>query len=157
MDNIISMVKDKVASVIGSDTDIPQDKKEETVKTATTSIIDGLKSSIKPDNISSFTSLLGMGGSGTQDTGQVKDNEITRGVESNVVSSLTSKVGLNQGSATMIAALLVPAVIALFAHKAKNSNGSGFDVGSLVKAFTGNGNSSSGGNIMEKVGSFFGK
>lgn len=160
LENIISMVKDQVMDKISGTAEIPEDKKTEVAQTTTSSIIEGLKNQMTPDNISSLKSMFGAAAESPEaDTEQIRQNGIAQGVESNVVSSLTSKTGLNTATATKIAALVVPAVIALFARKAKSGSGSDFDVGSLVNAFTGGNSSSSGSGkgIMDMVGNFFGK
>ncbi|MCC8019918.1 MAG: hypothetical protein LIO85_09130 [Rikenellaceae bacterium] len=163
LENIISLVKDQVMDKLPEDADIPADKKNEVAKTTTTSIIEGLKNQMTPENISSLKSMLGGTAAREGDTAAIRENGITQGVESNVVSSLTSKTGLNAATATKIAALVVPAVIAVFARRTKSGGGSGFDIGSLVSAFTGHGSSSSsstsggGSGIMDMVGKFFNK
>lgn len=159
LENIISLVKDQVTDKISGEADIPADKKTEVAQTITSSIIEGLKNQMTPENMSALKSMLGGGATQEGNTAEIRQNGITQGVESNVVSSLTSKTGLSAATATKIAALVVPVVIAVFARKAKNGGGSGFDIGSLVGAFTGSGSSSTGGGkgIMDMVGKFFGK
>ncbi|MCD8071743.1 MAG: hypothetical protein LUE10_00885 [Alistipes sp.] len=160
LENIISLVKNKVGDMIGSDADIPEDKKGQAVQATTTSLIEGLKDYATPENITSFASLLGTSGAHTENSSAIQKSNITQGLQSNVISSLTSKVGLDRGSAGKIAMMVVPAVIALFSHKANDRSDSGFNIGSIVNAFKGGAseNSSSGGEgILEKVGSFFGK
>ncbi|MCC8035432.1 MAG: hypothetical protein LIO77_05815 [Rikenellaceae bacterium] len=161
LENIISLVKDKVGDMIGKEADIPEEKKGEAVQATTASLIDGLKDYATPENITSFASLLGTGGAHSEDSSAIRQSNITQGLQSNVISSLTSKVGLDKGSASKIALLVVPAVIALFSHKANDRSDSGFNISSIVNAFKGaSGRSASSGggeSIMEKVGSFFGK
>lgn len=158
MDNILNLVKDQVMKTISEKVDVPAEKQQETVETTTSSIVDGFKDQITPGNIGEIMSLFGGGGSSA---GSLANSAIATGVQSSVVSALTSKVGLNQGLATTIAGIVVPAVISMLTQKAADKNDSSFDMGSLLEAFTGgkkDSNSSSGGmgGVIDMLGGLFG-
>lgn len=158
IDNILDLVKDQVVKSISSQVDIPADKQEQTVETAASSILDGFKSQISPGNIGEIMNLFGGGGGSSS----FASSAIAQGVQSTVVSALTSKVGLNKGLATTIAGLVVPAVMSMFSKKVNDSNEPGFDVGSLIDTFTGGsgGSKSSGGtlgSVINVLGGLFGK
>lgn len=157
MDNILDLVKDQVMKTISEKVDIPAEKQQETVETTTSSIVDGFKSQISPSNIGEIMSLFGGGGAGS-----LANSAIAKGVQSSVVSALTSKVGLNQGLASTIAGLVVPAVISMLSNKAADKNDSSFDLGTLLESFTGGGSkdssSSSGGlgGMIDMLGGLLG-
>lgn len=159
LDNILDLVKDQVVKSISDKVDIPADKQQETVETAASSILDGFKSQITPGNISEIMGLFGGGNS----AGSLGNSVIAQGVQSTVVSALTSKVGLNKGLATTIAGIVVPAVMSMFSKKVSDDNEPGFDIGSLIGAFTGGGNNSSSkssdtlGSVINVLGGLFGK
>ncbi len=162
LDNILDLVKDQVVKSISGNVEIPADKQEQAVDTTASSIIDGFKSQITPGNMGEIMNLFGGGNSGAGSPG---NSTIAQGVQSTVVSALTSKVGLNQGLATTIAGIVVPAVMGMFSKKVNDDNEPGFNIGSLIDTFTGGGNNSGGsgkssgmlGSIVSVVGRLFGK
>lgn len=158
MDNILNLVKDQVMKTISEKVEIPAEKHQETVETTTSSLIDGFKEQITPGNMGELISLFG---SSTGSADSIAGSTMAKGVQSTVVSALTSKVGLNQGLATTIAGLVVPAVIKMLTQKASDSSDSSFDMGSLLDAFTGgnkDGNASSGGmgGVIDMLGGLLG-
>lgn len=157
IDNILDLVKDQVVKSISGEVEIPAEKRDQAVETTATSILDGFKSQITPGNMGEIMNLFGGGGSSASSLG---NSMIAKGVESSVVSALTSKVGLNKGIATTIAGLVVPAVMSMFSKKVNDDNEPGFDVGSLIEAFTGGkggGVASKAGGLLSMLGGLFGK
>ena len=156
LEQIVNLVKGKVGDIVSQHADIPEDKKEETVKATTTSLVEGLQQYLTADNMSALTSLLGgakTGGSTGQTGGMLS------GIQNKIASTLTSTVGLNASLAQTIASKVVPAVMSLFSKKVDDDNEPGFNVGSLLKGLTGgsSGSSTGGGGLMDMVGSLFGK
>lgn len=147
LDNIVNLVKDQVlSSITGGNVEIPADKKDAIVDTTTESLMDGLKSNFTLDNLSSLTSMFSGDNSATS-------NNITSGLQSNVVSALSEKVGLGKDLSSTIASTVIPAVISMFQQKTNDPNDSTFSIESLMKMF--GGNNSSG--ILGALGSLFGK
>lgn len=147
LDNIIGLVKDQVLnSVTGGNIDIPADKKDQIVDTTASSFMDGLKSNISMDNLSSLTSLFG-----SKDS--TSTNSITSGIQSTVVASLCEKVGLSKELANTIASTAIPAIMGMFQSKANDPNDSSFSIESLIKSFSGG----KGGGILGALTGLFGK
>lgn len=156
MEEIMNLIKGQVEKTVASDMEIPKEKKKVTVETTTNSLIDGLKQYATPDNMSALTSLFG--GGKLEDTDAVS---MSKGLESNMVSALTSKAGLSTDSAQKLAMIVIPAVISLFGKKISDKNAPGFNIGSLIDTFTGTGkgknkNSNPLGNLMGMLGGLFG-
>lgn len=153
LENIISQIKSQVMDQVESHPDVPQEKKGETIEATTESIVSGLKQYIKPSNISAITSLF----KGKVSEMDVKSSTVAKNLESGVISSLTSKVGLQQNVAQSIASSVIPALIAMFTSKTREGS-SDFSVGSLISGFMGknSASSSSGGGLKNFVGGLFG-
>lgn len=150
LDMIMDLVKGQVMDTVGGVAGIPENKKAETVETTTNSLMEGLAKYATPENIAAFTSMLG---AGSKAGGQSAN--MASGLESGVVSSLTSKVGLSPQISKTIAAMAIPAVMALLGKKVNSKSEPGFNIGSLMGALTG-GKSQTGG-VMDMVGSLLGK
>ncbi|WP_163319275.1 DUF937 domain-containing protein [Dysgonomonas sp. 520] len=148
LDGIIDLVKKEALGVITNNADVPAEKQNEAVDTTASAILSSLKDHISFENIGAITSLLS---NGANSEGA---NNIVSGVQSSVVSALTSKVGLNQGVANTIATAVVPAIIGIFTKKNNDPNDTGFNVESLIKTFTGGGGM---GGILGAIGSLFGR
>jgi len=143
-EKIMGLVKDQVMDTVDK-TGVPEDKKEATIETTANSLIEGLKKYATPQNLSQFTSMLGIGNKEGSAT------DMSQSLESNVVSALTSKVGLNSAMAQKIAMMVIPAVMSLFKKKVDDDNEPGFNIGSLIGSLSsGNGNGS--GKVMDLLG-----
>ncbi len=149
LDNIIGLVKDQViSSVTGGNISIPADKKDQIVETTTNSLMDGLKSNLTLDNLSSLAGLFGGSGS-------IASNSITQSIQTSVVSSLCEKVGLSKEMSKTIAAVAIPAVMGMFQSKVNDPKDSSFSIDSLIKAFSGG--SGKGGGLLGALTGLFGK
>ena len=154
LEKIMDLVKGQVMNTVNGIPEIPEDKKTETVETTAHSLVDGLKKYATPENISSLTSMLGIGKS---NTGTAASGNMAGGLESSVVSALTSKVGLNPSIAQKIATTVIPAVMSLFKKKVDDDNEPGFNLQSLVGSLAGKGSGNSSGGVMDMLGGIFGK
>lgn len=154
LDNILNIVKEKAMDVVTGSNAIPEEKKLQTVEATTNALADGLKQNLHIGNISQLTSLFGGGSSPVE-------NPMISSIKNNVINALTQKVGLSQGIATTIATTVVSAVMKTFSNKVNDPNDKGFNLDSLIGAFTGgnggnaqNGESSAGG-LLGSLGKLF--
>ncbi len=139
----MDLVKGQVTKSVAGISGIPDDKKAATVDTTVHSLLDGLKKTATSGGISSLTSMFGAGGKSSGS-----------GLESGVVSALTSKVGLSPAIAQKIATSVVPLVMSLMKKRVADDNEPGFNLDSIVGGLTGKGSS---GGIMNMIGGIFGK
>ncbi|MCC8087992.1 MAG: DUF937 domain-containing protein [Rikenellaceae bacterium] len=154
-EKIMDLVKNQVMDKVSGNNDIPEEKKEQTVNTATSSLMDSLKKYATSENLSSLSSMFG-GGSST-DSSRQKADSVKNGIQSDMISNLMSKVGLSQGTASSLASGIIPAVMSLFSKKIKDNNDGDFNIGSLLSGLTGDDNSKEKNNVMDMVGNLFGK
>jgi len=158
-EKIMDLVKGQVAHTVKGMDKMPAGKKTETVETTAHSLVDSLKQYATPEHLSSLTSLLGIGGGHQAAQTDANPAHVAGGLESGVVSALTSKVGLSPSVAQKIAGSVIPAVMSLFKKKVDDDNEPGFNLGSLLGSLTGkgSGSGSSGGGLMDMIGGMFGK
>lgn len=156
-DKLINLIKEQVRKVLAQDPEIPAGKREETVNATTGSLVDGLKQYMTPENMPAIASLLGKG---TAAEYGFESSSMLSGIQSKIVSILTSKVGLKPQLAEKIAVSVIPAVTNFLSKETTDGKG-GFNLGSLISSFTGGGNGQSdtnfSGGLMDKIGSLFGK
>ncbi|MCD7963610.1 MAG: hypothetical protein LUF90_08735 [Rikenellaceae bacterium] len=153
-EKIMDLVKKQVMDKVSGNSEIPADKKEQTIDTATSSLMDSLKRYATPDNISSIASMFGAGKK--EEITEQKAAGITNGIKSDMITNLISKVGLSQGTANNLASGIVPAIMFLFSKKVSDDNDPDFNIGSILSSFTGDKNSDKSG-VMDMVGSILGK
>lgn len=151
LENILELVKGPVMEAVTGNNQIPADKKEAAVETTTSTIIDKLKDELIPDNLSDVVNMFS--GNSKNSFGS---NVMTQSIQTAVASALTGKVGLSSSLANTIAGAAVPVVMKLFSDKVNDDNEPGFNVESLIKAFTGNKDSNTGGGLMGMLGGLFG-
>lgn len=144
LDSIINLVKDQAFGAITNNTQIPADKKDAAVETTTSAIIDGLKSHLNSNSLSTVMELFNDGPSST-------NNSMVDSLQHSVSSALTQKVGLSSGVSSAIASAVIPAIVALISRKSNDPNDS-FNIESLVKSVAGGK-----GGILGAIGSLFGK
>ncbi len=150
LNSIINLVKDEASKAV-SNAGVPAEKQEETVQTATSTIVKEMAGHFIPDNLSALSGLFG--GSGGATSSGIGSN-LTSGIESSVVSALVQKVGLNSTIANGVASLLVPAVMGMISKNVKDPNKPGFNVESIIESVTGKG---TGGGLLGALGGLFGK
>lgn len=130
LENIMDLVKGYAKDAVNGNADIPEDKKDLTVETAISALGGGIK-----DNLSGLFNT------------ESGDNTTLTNLQNTISSALVSKVGLNSNVSNLIASKLVPMVINTISGKVDDSNGSGFNLDSVIKAFSAE-------NLTEKSGLF---
>lgn len=148
----MGLIKSQAMDTVNTIPGVPEDKKQQTVETTANSLLDGLKQYAATDNLSQLSSLFGQG---NQEAAAGTAGNLTGGLESRIVSSLTSQVGLDSSVATRIASSVIPAVIGLFKKNVQGSD-TGSGLTSLLSSLTGKSAGSSGG-VMDMLGGMFGK
>ena len=146
LDNILGLVKQEVSDAVVNNADVPEDKKDEAVHATTSAIMNELKNSLTPENLSS---LLGMFGNRPASAGT--GSNVVNNVQNSVVSALADKVGINKGTAINIAAAVIPAIMSIFSKKVNDPGEPSFNINSIIGAFTGNSNDG----IIGAIGKLF--
>ena len=165
LDNLLDLVKQHAGEAIINNPAIPNERNDEAISTATSSIFDGLKNAASNGNISDIMSLFSGGGN-------VANSGILQNIQGGFIGDLMQKFGIDQNAASGIAGNLIPTVLQQLVHKTNDANDSSFDlqsiiskvgggnldVQSLIGQFTGGGQSQqSGGGIMDSLKGLFGK
>lgn len=110
----------------GFPTDLTKQVTEETGN----SILSGFKTAVSSGNLSQVTDLF-QGG-----TTNLTSNPLVSGMITNLVGSLSGKLGIDQGTSTSFANSIIPKVIEAIVSKSKEG---GFDFKDLIGSFSGGG------------------
>ncbi len=165
-ENLLDLVKQHAGEAIIANPDIPNERNDEAVQLASSSIFDGLKNAASSGNISDIMHMFSGGG----DAG---NNAVSQNIQGGFVQNLMDKFGLDKNAAGGIASNLIPTVLNKLVHKTNDPNDSSFDlqgmlskigggnldIQGLIGKFTGggSGNGSSSGGILDSLKGLFGK
>ena len=133
-DNLLNLVKEHAGDAIINNPAIPNEKNDEAIHTTTTSIVDTLKNQLGSGNLSSIMDMF----NGSNVLGAVGST-----VQSNAVSDLMKKFGIDSAQANGIAGKIIPAVMEKFVKKTNDPNDNSFDLSDIINSL--GGNSTSGG------------
>lgn len=139
LENLFELVKSHAGEAIINNPAIPNEKNDNAVELASSSIFDTLQSSIANGNLSDVTSLL----SGNNTEG----SPLAGLMQNNFVQSLMQKYNLDQNGAVSIASGLIPSVLSSLSQKVNDPNDSSFDLQSIISSV-------SGGNIGTLINQF---
>ena len=156
LENITDLVKQHAGDAIINNPAIPNEKNDEVVEDASSSIVSGLKSAVANGNIDGVMDLF-KGGSQAAAT-----SPVTHNIQAGFIQNLTQKFGLDQGRAGQIASSLIPIVLQKLVHKTNDPNDSSFDLQSIIGQLTGGAGigdimKNFGGGDKGKEGGMFGK
>ena len=150
INEIFNLVEKYAGEVIANNPNVPEAKKDIAVDATTDAVKDGLKGFLNPSNIGALASMLSSNGSASG------SNSIIDTLKNSVIGALSSKVGLSNSVSSGIAASLIPMLINAVTKKMNDPNDSGFNVESLINAFTHN-DGGQGGGILGAIEGLFHK
>jgi uncharacterized protein YidB (DUF937 family) len=167
-ENLLDLVKQHAGNAIIDNPAIPNERNDEAVEAASSSIFDGLKNAASGGNISDIMHMFSGGG----DAG---NNALSQNIQGGFIQNLMDKFGLDKNAAGGIASSLIPTVLNKLVHKTNDPSDSSFDlqgilskvgggnldIQSLIGKFTGGGASANssenaGGGILDKLKGLFG-
>jgi uncharacterized protein YidB (DUF937 family) len=143
LDNLVNLVREHAGDAIINNPAIPNDRNEEVMADASSSIFSGLKTAAANGNTDAVTSLFQGGAQGAV------SSPLTRNIQDGFVHNLMQKFGLDQGKASGIAASLIPMVLQKLVHKTNDQNDQSFDLGGILGNLT---RGSGMGDILNKSG-----
>lgn len=173
LENLIELVRNNVQESVVNNTAIPNDKNEDVINAASSSIFDTLKDKLASGDVSDLTHIF--------NGGETEGSAVAQQAAGSFTDKLAG-MGINSGTAKTIAAAVIPMIIAKLTKKTAdpsdssfnisdilgslaggngaNANGGGFDLGSVLGMFTGGadaqGDTAAGsGGLMDKLKGLF--
>lgn len=178
LDNLFDMIKGLAGDAVIKNPDVPNEHNEAVVAEATNTVAGGLQNLAAGGGLQSILSLFG--GGGQQGQSNIMSNPIVSMMIGHFAKKLMGNYGLASNQANGVAANLIPNVISNLISKTNDpgnstftldnllnsltggqstqvaqqqqaSGNSGFSFQNLISQFTGGGNSSGGGGLMDIV------
>lgn len=150
INEIFNLVEKYAGEVITNNPNVPEAKKDVAIATTTDAVKDGLKGYLNPTNIATLAGML----SGNHSTSG--SSSIVETLKNSVIGALSNKAGLSNTVSSGIAASLIPMLINAVTKRMNDPNDSGFNVESLINAFSHN-DGGQGGGILGALGGLFHK
>lgn len=158
-ENLLNLVRENAGDAIINNPAIPNERNEEAISTASSSIVDGLKNAVSNGNLNDVVSMFS--------SGDAASTPLAQNIHGGFVENLMKQFGLNSGQASNIAGSLLPDLLNKFVRKTNDPNDNTFDLKNILNHVGGsglniqdilskfNGGGSSGGGLMDTVKGFF--
>ncbi|HPH23338.1 MAG TPA: DUF937 domain-containing protein [Chitinophagaceae bacterium] len=166
-DNLLALVQQHAGDAIIKNDAIPNERNDEAVQLASSSIFDTLKNSVGNGNVGDIVNMFTNNNNGS-------NNAMAGIMQNDLVQNLMHKFGIDANAAGGIAQNLIPTVLNNLVSKTNDPNDSSFDlqdivskvgggnldIQSIIGNFTGNSTAengkNSGGGIMDSLKGLFG-
>lgn len=166
LENLLQIVKENAGSAIVNNPVIPNERNDEAIEFASSSIIDTLKNAASNGNFGDIMNMFNGGNAAESAMANIMNNDLVKG--------LMDKFNLSPSDAGGVANGLLPNIIQQFVSKTNDPNDSsfdiqgilgkltgggsgGFDVQNIISQFTGGGGGNAGGGILDNLKGLFGK
>ncbi|HQV99178.1 MAG TPA: DUF937 domain-containing protein [Bacteroidia bacterium] len=143
-DELLKLVKENAGSAIVDNPAIPNQQNDAAISTATTGIMDQLKSAVSSGGIGQITDMF----SG----GNAANSPMVKNISDGVAKTLVSKFGISNEQANGIVQSLIPKVMGSLVSKTNDPNDKSFDLNGVIGSLTGGGAS---GDLMGKLKNMF--
>ncbi len=131
LEQLMNLVRQHAGDAIINNPAIPNERNEEAVSDASTSIIAGLKGAVANGNVDGVLDLFK---GGAQSAG---NSPLAQNIKTGYAQDLVHKFGLDHGKASQIAGSLIPIILQKFVHKTNDPNDNSFDLKSIIGHLTG--------------------
>ncbi|MET4081338.1 hypothetical protein ABIB40_001284 [Pedobacter sp. UYP30] len=128
LENLIRLVRDNVQDSVVNNNEIPNEKNDEVIHAASSSIFDTLKDKMSSGNVSEIANLFNGG------------NADGSAVAQQAAGSFTDKLagmGINMVTAKSLAASVIPMIMAKLSKKTADPSDSSFNIKDILGSLTG--------------------
>lgn len=131
LEELMKMIQQQGQQAVVANPEVPNEHNEAVMQEASSSIMSGMTQMFQQGGPGALKSLFEGVQSGDSNNPAVQ--QLSSGFEGNIME----KFGISGGTAKTIAASLIPVVLGKLMNQAKDANGSGFDIGSILGSLTG--------------------
>lgn len=129
-EQLTDLIKSHSENAIINNDAIPNEKNDEAIGLASSSVISGIQQAISSGNLKDILSLF----SGKHDVAQ---NPVTQNIKGSFIDQLKSRFGLDNTQATGAASGLIPDVLKNLVQKTNDPGNSQFDLQNILNQVTG--------------------
>lgn len=130
----MQLVRENAQEPVVNNPAVPNENNDAVIGEATQSITAGLQDELANGNGMDVLSLLGgKDGNGIAD----QSNPLVNKISGNFIDSLLQKFNMDKGTATQLAATLIPTVLSSLVQKTNDPNNSSFSLPGILNSLTG--------------------
>ena len=151
LDQLLQMVKEYGENEVVNNPAVPNEHNNAVMSEASYAVAGTFQQAIANGNVQDVMSLL-------QQEDQVMNNPLAQQAHGSFVDSITSKLGIDSGTAKGIAASLLPMIMQTLVKRTNSQapEDSGFNISSLIGSLTGGGQPGAGSDIGNIISQFTG-
>lgn len=153
LDQLMQLIQQSGQQAVVENNEVPNENNDAILNEAQQSITSGLQQLAATGQLNTLMESVQNGQAAT-------DHPAVQNISNNFMGNIMEKFGLNKGTASMIAASIIPMVLSKVMNKGGAQGGGGFDLGGLLSSLTGGGNAGQaqqsgqgGGGIMDTISS----
>ncbi len=135
LEELFNLVKSAAGSSVINNPDVPNDKNNDVVAEATSTVASGLRNIVAGGGVGSLVSLFNKKND-NQQSGGLMSNPIVAMMVGHFASKLMSKFNMSGSQASNVSSSLIPNVINSLVNKS-NDQSSGFSLDNLLNSITG--------------------
>ena len=159
LENLSNLIKEHAGEAIINNPDIPNERNDEAISYASSSIMDTLKGAVSNGNISDVVSMFTGGNAGA--------STLSQNIQGGFIQNLMDKFGLDSAKAGGIANNLLPNILNKFVNQTNDPNDNSFDLQDIIQNISGGAggldiqnilskfNNGNGGGLMDTVKGLF--
>lgn len=137
LDQLIGLVKQFAGDAIVNNPEIPNEKNEEAMAEASSTVVNGLQNVLSGGGLQNIINLFASGGNKGGGASGLLQNPIVNMMVGYFTKKLMSKVGVNSSAASNVAASLIPNVLNSLISKTQDPNDNSIDLNSIIRSLTG--------------------
>ncbi|ASZ10043.1 hypothetical protein KTO58_25625 [Chitinophaga pendula] len=133
LDQLLQLVREQAQEPVVNNPAVPNEQNEAVIGAATQSIATSLQQELANGNGAQLLSLFG-----SRDNNTVNEqNPLVNRISGNFVETLLQKFNLDKGTATKLAATLIPTVLGSLVKKTNDPGNSSFSLEGILNSLTG--------------------
>jgi uncharacterized protein YidB (DUF937 family) len=129
-ETLLNLVKEHAGEAIVNNPAIPNEKNNDAIHSAASSIVNGLQSQIASGNFKDVLNMLG-------GKSAVNQNPVASKLSQNVIGDLSSKFGLDSSQAGSIVSSILPGILSSLVSKTNDPNDNSLDLSGIFNNLTG--------------------
>jgi hypothetical protein len=141
-ENLLNLVKQNAGDAIINNPAIPNERNDEAIADASSSIVDGLKGAIANGNINDVLNMF--------TGGNAAASPVAQNIQGGFIQNLMDKFGLDGNQAGSIANNLLPSILNQFVNKTNDPKDNSFDLQDIIQKLSGSNGGFDGQNIISQ-------
>lgn len=130
IENLLSLIRENAGDTIVNNPDIPNERNEEAVEAAGSSLVSGLQGMLAQGGTKEVLAMF------TQENID-QQNPVVQNLSGNMVETMMQKFGLDRGKAGTLVGSLLPMILSKLVRRTKDPSDNGFSLDSIFGQLSG--------------------